>query len=195
MNNSWKMMTAIGVALVAATALVTGLVVAGKGTREIDRRAESPSASPSMVDATPRPLPDGLPIVPAPVTAPAPGVAAPAPAPASPRAAVPKRVSSAPPQSAITACNNQAQIATKGEPSKTKEVLKDSAIGGLGGAAVGALGGAIVKGGSGAGKGAAIGGLLGAGGGVLYGLNKAKENDEVYKAAYARCMKNRGYTS
>jgi hypothetical protein len=196
MNNPWKM-TAIGMALVAATAVVTGLVVAGKGGREIDRRADSPSASPLMVDATPRPLPDGLPIVPAPVTAPAPGVtaSAPAAAPAPPAPATPKRVSSVPSQSAITACNNQAQIATKGEPNKTKEVLKDSAIGGLGGAAVGALGGAIVKGGSGAGKGAAIGGLLGAGGGALYGLNKAKENDAAYKAAYARCMKNRGYTS
>jgi len=94
----------------------------------------------------------------------------------------------------VTACNNQAQVATKGEPSKTKEVVKDGAIGGLGGAAVGAAGGAIAGGGSGAGKGAAIGGVLGAGAGALYGLNKAKEKDATYRDAYARCIRNHGYT-
>lgn len=203
MDNRWKV-TGIAAALVATTAIVTGLVVAGRGGREIDRRAESPSASPRMTDGGAAPLPDAPPMFPAPATAPAmSSSAAPAapsgppapPAPPPPKASSPaRRVAAVPPSSVVAACNNQAQVATKGEPSRTKEALKDGAIGGLGGAAVGALGGAIVKGGSGAGKGAAIGGLLGAGGGALYGLNKAREHDAAYKAAYARCMKGRGYS-
>jgi hypothetical protein len=203
MDNRWKL-TGIAAALVATTALITGLVVAGRGGREIDRRAEFPSASPRPTNGGTAPLPDASPMFPAPSAAPAvpaaplavPDAAPAAPAPpAPPKASVPaRRVAAVPPSSVVTTCNNEAQVATKGEPSRTKEALKDGAIGGLGGAAVGALGGAIVKGGSGAGKGAAIGGLLGAGGGALYGLNKAKENDAAYKAAYARCMKGRGYT-
>ena len=60
---------------------------------------------------------------------------------------------------------------------------------------IGQAGGAIAEGGKGAGKGAAIGGVLGAGGGTLYGLNENKKHDEAYRAAYARCMRSRGYTS
>ena len=63
------------------------------------------------------------------------------------------------------------------------------------GAAVGAAGGAIAGGGSGAGKGAIIGGLLGVGGGALYGVNENRKGDERYRAAYAGCMRSRGYTS
>jgi len=174
MNNPWKL-TAIGMALVAVTAIVTGLVVANRVGHENDRRADAPAASARTEDVTTRPL--GGP------------VAAPPPA-----AAPAHRASSVPPQSVVTACNNQAQVATNGEPSKTKEAVKDGAIGGLGGAAVGAVGGAIAGGGSGAGKGAAIGGVLGAGGGALYGLNKAKEKDAMYRDAYARCIRNHGYT-
>jgi len=63
------------------------------------------------------------------------------------------------------------------------------------GAAVGAAGGAIADGGKGAGKGAAIGGVVGAGGGTLYGLNENRKQDQQYRAAYASCMRSRGYTS
>jgi hypothetical protein len=188
MNNPWKL-AAIGMVLVVVTAVVTGLVVAGRGGPDIDRRADSPSAS-ARTDDVARAV--GAPTSatpPAPVTA-----VTPPPAPPAHAAAPAKRAASVPPQSVITACNNQAQIATNGEPSKTKEVVKDGAIGGLGGAAVGAIGGAIAGGGSGAGKGAAIGGVLGAGGGALYGLNKAKEKDAAYREAYAHCMQTHGYT-
>jgi hypothetical protein len=189
--NPWKL-TTIGLVLVAATALITGLVVAGRSGRDADHRtAASPATAPLETAPPVRPLAE----TPPPPAATASDVRPAAPAAAAAAApAAPRRLSAVPPQSAITACNNHAQIATKGEPSTTKEVLKDGAIGALGGAAVGALGGAIVKGGSGAGKGAALGGVLGAGGGALYGLNKSKENDAAYKAAYARCMKERGYT-
>lgn len=98
-----------------------------------------------------------------------------------------------PSQSAIDACNQQAAQAVP--QSKTTELLKDGAIGALVGAAVGAAGGAIVDGGSGAGKGAVIGGVLGAGGGALYGVNENRKTDERYRAAYASCMRSRGYTS
>ncbi len=86
--------------------------------------------------------------------------------------------------SAFTACHPQAQSATNGEPSKTKEVLKGGGNGALSRAAVDAPGGVIVKGGEGAGKGAAR----------TTASNMAKENDAAYKATYARCMRNRGYT-
>src|SRR5207244_4925378 len=98
-----------------------------------------------------------------------------------------------PSQAAIDECNRQAGAATTKD--KTVEVVKDAAIGAVVGAAVGAAGGAIVDGGKGAGKGAAIGGVAGAGGGTLYGLNENKKHDEQYRAAYASCMRARGFTS
>jgi hypothetical protein len=58
---------------------------------------------------------------------------------------------------------------------------------------VGAASGAIAGGGKGAGTGAAVGGLVGVGGGVLYGLNENRKNDERYRTAYAGCMRSRGY--
>jgi hypothetical protein len=183
MDNSWNpwKMTAIGMALVVVTAIVTTVVVANWSGRV----AEPPvagSPSPSMqVTAAPAP-PPAAPIQPAPA---APAAGAPAPA-ARPARAVPSQV-------AIDTCNQYAanQPTTK---DKTLEVVKDGAIGAAIGAAVGAAGGAIAGGGQGAGKGAAIGGLVGAGGGVLYGLNENKKNDERYRQAYARCMRSRGYT-
>lgn len=36
---------------------------------------------------------------------------------------------------------------------------------------------------------------VGAGGGTLYGLNESKKHDERYRAAYAGCMRARGFTS
>jgi hypothetical protein len=109
----------------------------------------------------------------------------------------PARVTQAPrvpAKSAVEACNKYAasEVGTK---DKTMEVVKDGAIGAVVGAAVGAAGGAIAGGGKGAGKGAAIGGVVGAGGGTLYGLNENRKYDERYRAAYAGCMRARGFTS
>jgi hypothetical protein len=98
-----------------------------------------------------------------------------------------------PSQAVIDACNQHA--AQQAPQGKTTELVKDGAIGAVIGAAVGAAGGAIVDGGSGAGKGAVIGGVLGAGGGALYGVNENRKTDERYGAAYATCMRSRGYAS
>jgi hypothetical protein len=162
MTNPWKL-TAIGMAVVVATALVTGLVVAnwtgGERAAE-EQKAPEPKAQPS-------------------------------------RPAAPARVASAqaaPTRSAIEACNKYA-ASEAGSKDKTMEVVKDAAVGAVVGAAVGAAGGAIAGGGKGAGKGAAIGGVVGAGGGTLYGLNENKKHDERYRAAYASCMRARGYAS
>lgn len=166
--NPWKM-TAIGMVVVMATALITGLVVANWSGSDRDKAAErsspAPAAKPAVKSAAPR-------------TASA--TQAPAAAPAQPT------------QSVIEACNRYA--ASEAPPKdKTVEVVKDAAIGAVVGAAVGAAGGAIAGGGKGAGKGAAIGGVVGAGGGTLYGLNENRKNDEHYRAAYASCMRSRGY--
>ena len=37
--------------------------------------------------------------------------------------------------------------------------------------------------------------LVGAGGGALYGVNENRKTDERYRAAYASCLRSRGYTS
>ena len=165
--NSWKM-TAIGMAVVMVTALVTGLVVANWTGG--DRVAQEQKSQPKPQTAMPV---------------------------QKPQAATPARVASAPTvptASAIEACNKYA-ASEAGTRDKTMEVVKDGAIGAVVGAAVGAAGGAIAGGGKGAGKGAAIGGVVGAGGGTLYGLNENKKHDESYRAAYSSCMRARGYTS
>ncbi len=182
--NPWKM-TAIGMALVIATALVTGLVVANWSGSEGDKKTaavEAPAKSAA--------------VVPARSAAPVRVASAPQPSAMPQAASAPAAVaqaSSAPTQSAIDECNRYAANHT-GSRSKTKDTLKDVGVGALIGAAVGAGGGAIAGGGKGAGTGAAIGGLLGAGGGTLYGLNENKKHDEQYRAAYASCMNSRGYT-
>lgn len=159
--NPWKL-TTIGILLVMATALVTGLVVANWSGSAADKKIESAATS-----ATESPT-------------------------KSPVASHPARVASGPPsQQVVDACNRQA--AAQAPRDKTKELVKDSALGAVVGAAVGAAGGAIADGGKGAGKGAGIGGLLGAGGGALYGVNENRKNDERYRAAYAACMRARGY--
>jgi hypothetical protein len=161
--NPWKL-TTIGLALVMATAVVTGLVVANwSGSSPYgEKLVARPVAS---TKATTRP----------------------------PQAAQAPSAPAAPTQETIAACNRYAATQV-GEQDKTKEVVKDAAIGAVVGAAVGATGGAVTDGGKGAGKGAAIGGLLGAGGGTLYGLNENKKNDEQYRAAYGSCMRSRGHT-
>ena len=163
-NNPWKL-TSIGLGLVAATALATGLVVANWTGKESDKTAG--------VDVGPGRT--------------APRVAALQAPPAPP--AMP----AVPTQSEVAACNQYATGQT-GQRDKTGDTIKDAGIGAIAGAALGAAGGAIANGGRGAGKGAAIGGLVGAGGGTLYGLNENQKHDERYRGAYAACMRSRGYT-
>ena len=171
--NPWKV-TALAMALVMATALITGLVVANwSGSNQ---EVAQPTSSPANARLIQPPKTTSV----KPATSPT--QAAPAPA-----------VPEVPTQEVVDACNRYA-AAQVGESDMTKEVVKDAAIGAVVGAAVGAAGGAIAGGGKGAGKGAAIGGVVGAGGGTLYGLNENKKNDEKYKAAYSSCMHSRGYT-
>jgi hypothetical protein len=169
----WKF-TAIGIVVVVATAIVTGLVVAnrtGSDPSVVVQAPTSPSASPSSTAQAP--------------TAPPPATETP-------------RRSSVPSQEAVNACNrqaaNQAGSAPREGTDKAIDVGKDAGIGALGGAAVGAAGGAMAGGGKGAGKGALIGGLVGAGGGTLYGIWDNKKNDERFREAYASCMRARGHT-
>ncbi len=175
-NNPWKL-TAIGMALVVVTALVTGLVVAqwsGSGT---DRKVAEPvRTGPSTPPAARR----AESAVPAPSRRTASGAAS-------------QPVSTVPTQAAIDACHQYAATQV-GQRDKTVEVVKDGAIGAVAGAAIGAAGGAIAGGGRGAGTGAAIGGLVGAGGGSLYGLNENQKHDQQYRDAYAACMRSRGHT-
>jgi len=168
--NPWKV-TALAMALVMATALVTGLVVANWSDTGRDFAQPTPSPTNTRLIQQPK----------AASVKPAASQTQAAPAPAAPT------------QEVVDACNRYA-TAQIGETDKTKEVVTDAAIGTVVGAAVGAAGGAIAGGGKGAGKGAAIGGVVGAGGGTLYGLNENKKNDEKYRAAYSSCMHARGYT-
>jgi len=170
--NPWKV-TALAMALVMATALVTGLVVANWS--DTGRDFAQPTPSPTSPRLVQQPKPPSL-----------------KPA-ASQTQAAPAATPVVPTQEVVDACNRYA-AAQVGETDKTKEVVTDAAIGAVVGAAVGAAGGAIAGGGKGAGKGAAIGGVVGAGGGTLYGLNENKKNDEKYRAAYSSCMHSRGYT-
>jgi len=156
--NPWKM-TAIGMAVVIVTALVTGLVVANwtGGDRAAQEQQKVAALEQQKAAAQPEQK-----------------------APPKAQHAAPARVAAAtatPTASAIEACNKYADSEAG---SKTMEVVKD---------------GAIAGGGKGAGKGAAIGGVVGAGGGTLYGLNENKKHDERYRAAYASCMRARGFTS
>ncbi|MGH7375375.1 MAG: hypothetical protein ACREJY_14230 [Candidatus Rokuibacteriota bacterium] len=168
-SNPWKL-TAIGMALVIVTALVTGLVVANWSGTPVEQKAPAVGAST------------------------APRVAS-SPVSQRPVSAAPARqpVSTVPTQAAIDACHRSA-TAQVGQHDKTMEVVKDGAIGAAVGAAVGAAGGAIAGGGKGAGQGAAIGGIVGAGGGSLYGLNENQKHDQRYREAYGSCMRARGYT-
>jgi hypothetical protein len=179
-NEVWKM-TAIGVLVAAATALVTGLVVANRSGVHQEAKvapAPPPRTAVDVAETTPAASPDTT-------------------AKTNPSEA-PKRVTSTPPRSVTEACNRQA-AAQIGEPRDRKDKIveagKDAGIGALGGAAVGALGGAVAGGGKGAGKGAVIGGLVGAGGGTLYGIWDNKKHDENFRAAYSSCMKTRGYAA
>src|SRR5262245_1162441 len=171
--NPWKV-TALAMAMVMATALVTGLVVANwSGTNQ---EVAQPTPSPANIRLIQQPRP-----------------ASAKPTASQTQAAPASATSAAPTRAVVDACNRYA-AARVSETDKTKEVVTDAAIGAVVGATVGAAGGAIAGGGKGAGKGAAIGGVVGAGGGTLYGLNENKRNDEKYRAAYSSCMHARGYT-
>jgi hypothetical protein len=172
-------MTAIGMGLVVATALIAGVVVAHWSGRDVEKAAGPPTAS---RPATTHPASTTARVAAAPVGTPQP--VAPAPVAQAQPAALPS-------QTTIAACNQYAASTRD----KTIEVVKDGAIGAAVGAVVGAASGAIVGGGSGAGKGAAIGGILGVGGGALYGVNENRKNDAHYREAYASCMRSRGYAS
>jgi hypothetical protein len=176
-NNPWKL-TAIGMALVVVTALVTGLVVAQWSGSPADRKTAEPTPPAPTTIPTPRRAES---------TVPAPTARLAAPATAR------QPVSTVPTQAAVEACHQEA-AAQVGQRNKTTEVVKDGAIGAAAGAAIGAAGGAIAGGGRGAGTGAAIGGLLGAGGGSLYGLNDNQKHDQQYRDAYAACMRSRGHS-
>jgi hypothetical protein len=67
---------------------------------------------------------------------------------------------------AVQACNQRAADEV-GAPERTEEAVKDATSGGV----------------------AAVGG------GTLYGLNESRRNDEKYRAAYASCMRARGYVA
>jgi hypothetical protein len=163
--NPWKW-TAIAMAVIATTAVVTGVVV---GSR---RTSDEPVERVRVENV--RPVGDA--------SAPARRAAT---APAAPRV---------PDQATVKACNEQAAART-GASDKTKEIVKDTAVGAVLGAAVGAAGGAIADGGKGAGKGAAIGGMVGAGAGALYGVNENRKNDAAYRDAYGSCLRARGYAA
>lgn len=107
--NPWKM-TAIGMALMMITALVTGLVVANWSGSEQEAKVTTPAPKASApVASAPRPAP----VRTAQATAPA-----------------------TPSQSTIEECNRQA---ASGQHDKTMEVVQDAAIGAVVGAGGGTL--------------------------------------------------------
>jgi len=163
--NPWKV-TAIGMALVVATAVISGLVVANwngsdkpSGSQPADALASQPAA----------------------------------PAPPTAVTSVASNQSTAPAPSAadVQACDTYARTHVG---DSTVETVKDALIGAVAGAGMGAAGGAMAGGGKGAGRGAGIGGAVGAAAGTLYGLNEGRSHDARYVQAYRGCMKARGYT-
>lgn len=171
--NPWKLAT-IGILLVGATVAATMLVVGRDSKTEPDSptaqisEAQTPAAGGKAASTV-----NTAPVARQQTARPS----------SPPRATYPS-------QSVIEECN---RYASEEVNSKTEEVLKNAALGAAIGAAVGAAGGAIAGGGKGAGKGAAIGGVTGAAGGGLYGLNESKSHDAQYQAAYATCMRTKGY--
>jgi hypothetical protein len=192
--NPWKLAT-IGILLVGATALATTLIV-GRDSKTEPPTSQTAQISEAQVSETGEKAAPTVKVAPVesnkPARTPHSGrntSAVPPPPPYSPQAAYPPQPAY-PPQSVMEACN---RYASEQVNSKTEEVLKNAALGAVLGAAVGAAGGAIAGGGSGAGKGAGIGGVAGAAGGSLYGLNENKSHDAQYQAAYASCMRSKGF--
>ena len=182
--NPWKMAT-IGILVVFATALTTGVVVArymgttATQTPDAQQLASTNAPGAPAENALPPAVPPAVPPAAAPQ---APAAQAPAP---------PHRHVAARPSTAdIEDCNRYATSTHD----RTTDTVKDALIGGAAGAGLGAAGGAIAGGGSGAGKGAGIGALVGATAGTLFGLNDANQRDTRTAAAYRACMRRRGYS-
>jgi len=91
----------------------------------------------------------------------------------------------------IAACRSLADEYVSSGATTAKEVGKDTAVGGLGGAAIGAVGGAVS--GAGAGRGAAIGAATGATAGAVHGTAKSVGPSPIYKGFVNRCLHARGY--
>lgn len=200
-QDPWKLV-ALGMGVVFATSLTTGVVVAHYvGGRQSDPQSVAASAG-QVADAgthnvTGQPLPaEGAPGQQAAVQQPVPPPAA---EPAAPPAQQPSaageqstrhRAGERPSTAAIEDCNRYA----RSSHNKANDTIGSALLGGLAGAGLGAAGGAIAGGGGGAGKGAGIGGLVGVAAGTLYGLNEANKSDAQSAAAYRACMRRRGYT-
>lgn len=150
-SNPWKLAT-IGLALVGATALGTGLTTAYLVRAPAPAEAQEPPVGP-RTSAAPRSL-----VAPPPVTRPV----IPAVGPATPTRVTPVSTTAPVPPD----CD------TGGE--RAMRIAKPGLIGGLLGAGLGAAGGAIADGGKAAGKGALIGGIAGAAVGGGYGAYKTR---------------------
>jgi hypothetical protein len=144
-RNPWKIAT-IGIALVGATALGTGLTTAWM------MRPTAPAVAQETPAATVRPA----------VAAPPRPVA-----PAVVRTTTPPRVTP------VSTATLPADCSTGGE--RAMRIAKPGLVGALLGAGLGAAGGAIADGGKAAGKGALIGGLAGAALGGGYGAYKTQQ--------------------
>lgn len=139
----WNL-TGIGVALILATALISGLVVANWTGPEAERQLMAPAS---------------------PVGSPTAGVVSTTPV--------------VPPPDAIEGCNRQAATEA-GQRDETARAVKDDD----------APSAAVAGDRRGAGK-----GIVGTAGGTLYGMSTDRRHDERYRAAYAECMRVRGYTN
>ena len=91
----------------------------------------------------------------------------------------------------IAACRSLADDYVSSGAATAKEIGKDVAVGGVGGAAIGAVGGAVS--GGGAGLGAAVGAAVGATAGVVTGAARSIEPSPTYKSFVDRCLQERGY--
>jgi hypothetical protein len=180
--NPWKV-TTIGLALVVATAVITGLVVANWSGSDKSSGSQGADALASQSSAPPPPA--------AVAAVPPPAVSTPARPSHAGRVASNQSSVQSPSAADVDACNTYAKTQAG---DKTVETVKDALIGAVAGAGVGAAGGAIAGGGKGAGKGAGIGGAVGAAAGTLYGLNEGRSHDARYVQAYRGCMRARGYT-
>jgi hypothetical protein len=191
-TNPWKLAT-IGIVLVGATAIATTLIMGRDSKNELPASQTAQISEPQVAATEEKsaPVEKAAPVESRkPARAPHSGRNTSAVPPPPPYQAGYPPQPAYPSQSVMEACNNYANEQVN---SKTEEVLKNAALGAVIGAAVGAAGGAIAGGGSGAGKGAGIGGVAGAAGGSLYGLNENKAHDAQYQAAYASCMRSKGF--
>ena len=91
----------------------------------------------------------------------------------------------------ISACRSLADDYVSSGGAAAKEIGKDTAVGGVGGAAVGGVAGAVS--GRGAGRGAAIGAATGATAGAVHGTVKSAGPSPVYKHFVNHCLRERGY--